>query len=109
MKALLLTACAALAMAATASARVPPPCPPAVSIYEYRGCVPATPAAQPVAPFQVDVLGGDGHPATTPPGNGIATWYLVGIGAGSGLAVAGVALLLLYGRRRRSEAHAVLA
>jgi hypothetical protein len=106
-----LTALAALVIGAGASARtVMPSCADATpySIQAVDPCAPAAPASDSVAPFQVDVLGGDGHPAT-PPATGIATWYLVGIAAGSALAVAGIALLLLYGRRRRIEARAVLA
>jgi hypothetical protein len=40
---------------------------------------------------------------------GIGTWYLAGIGAGSALAIAGIAVLLVYGRRGRGETRAVLA
>jgi hypothetical protein len=110
MKVLLLTIFAALAITATASARSVPSCASATpySIQAVDPCGPAATANESVAPFQVDVLGGDGHPPKSP-ATGIATWYLVGIGAGSALAVAGVALLLLYGRRRRIEARAVLA
>jgi hypothetical protein len=116
MKTLLLTVFAALTIAAGASAStsfqvdvlggdgqaksVPPF---QVDVLGGNGQPTAVPS------FQVDVLGGNGQPATPPATVGIPTWYLFGIAVGSALAVAGVALLVLYGRRRRIGARAVLA
>jgi hypothetical protein len=88
MKVLLVTVVVALAIAAPATARtVPPTCASVISMYSVHPCT----------------------PAATAPAAGIATWYLVGIGAGSALAIAGIAALLVYGRRGRGETRAVLA